>query len=362
MIFALVVDRKELDQVDEQKQLLIKSLRPEPQAVMPSKPSNHPSSDVIKTQPVPQQPSKKSKVRIVDLEGDEESEETCQGKVEEAVELFATASISIPDNGKKPSLIFPAQAMGSSPSVQSFDSIPEFCPLNDSKHLTSTLNPSEMKQMLLDLTDKKNTLEEQKSSLQVQLNDCKLENRQLKDQLNVTEQQISELTKENLILKEQLKKYMSAVQMLKNSSSNPPNTLSPTSPPPDYHREASHFEEKLVQIAEMHGELMEFNSYLQKELQTSEMLIKRMREELVQLRGPLPSDYIFERPPTGDGSDGQSLPPPPLVHVWIPSAFLVHGATDTHHIYQVCYKIIHFYTLEKNLSTISLKFNLKITF
>ena len=92
------------------------------------------------------------------------------------------------------------------------------------------------------------------------------------------------------------------------------------------------------------------------------MLIKRMREELVQLRGPLPSDYIFERPPTGDGSDGQSLPPPPLVHVWIPSAFLVHGATDTHHIYQVCYKIIHFYMLEKNLSTISHKFNLKITF
>jgi hypothetical protein len=39
---------------------------------------------------------------------------------------------------------------------------------------------------------------------------------------------------------------MGAVQMLKNSANNAPTPTS-TSPPPDYHQEAGHFEEKLIQ-------------------------------------------------------------------------------------------------------------------
>lgn len=51
--------------------------------------------------------------------------------------------------------------------------------------------------------------------------------------------------RENSILKEQLKHYMGAVQMLKNSANNTSTPL--ISPPPDYHQEAGHFEEKLIQ-------------------------------------------------------------------------------------------------------------------
>src|SRR5271154_1939234 len=51
--------------------------------------------------------------------------------------------------------------------------------------------------------------------------------------------------------------------------------------------EAAEYERKLIQVAEMHGELMEFNSHLQKSLQRKDYAIRRLREELVDLRGPL---------------------------------------------------------------------------
>ena len=41
---------------------------------------------------------------------------------------------------------------------------------------------------------------------------------------------------------------MGAVQMLKNSANNVPSTPTSISPPPDYNQEASHFEEKLIQV------------------------------------------------------------------------------------------------------------------
>ena len=58
----------------------------------------------------------------------------------------------------------------------------------------------------------------------------------------------------------------------------------------DYHFEASEFEKKLIQVAEMHGELLEFNEHLQKIIQGKDAVIRRLREELVDVRGPLPGN------------------------------------------------------------------------
>ena len=41
------------------------------------------------------------------------------------------------------------------------------------------------------------------------------------------------------------------------------------------------------QVAEMHGELIEFNEFLQKRLVSSEKLVSRLQQELVGLRGPV---------------------------------------------------------------------------
>ena len=62
----------------------------------------------------------------------------------------------------------------------------------------------------------------------------------------------------------------------------------------DYHFEASEYEKKLIQVAEMHGELLEFNEHLQKVLQSKDSLIRRLRLDLVELRGPLPVEEVGE--------------------------------------------------------------------
>ncbi|XP_032777046.1 sorting nexin-29 isoform X1 [Daphnia magna] len=314
VIFALVVDRKELDLVDESKKLMIQSLRPEPQAVK-----------MAITEQEQVKPKKKSKVRVVDLESD--------GEVEKPAKSFNTAAITIPQSGSTPSLIF--QHTGSSPSIKSIDS--HDAQLTESKR--STMNLSEMKQMLLDLTEKKIQLEDSKSSLQLQLHGVQLEKQDIQDRLKTAEQQNMELLRENTILKEQLKHYMGAVQMLKNSTSNAVITPTSLSVPPDYHQEANHFEEKLIQVAEMHGELMEFNSHLQCSLKAAERFADRLRTELVHLRGPLPSDYAACNDENTRICNLASSTESPWIHIWIPSTFLVQGAVDSHHVYQVYIRI-----------------------
>jgi sorting nexin-29 len=43
----------------------------------------------------------------------------------------------------------------------------------------------------------------------------------------------------------------------------------------DYHFEASEYEKKLIQVAEMHGELIEFNEHLQKATLAKDAVIAR---------------------------------------------------------------------------------------
>ena len=47
------------------------------------------------------------------------------------------------------------------------------------------------------------------------------------------------------------------------------------------------FVQKLVEVAEMHGELMEFNERLHVRLQSALSLLHNMKTELVDLRGPV---------------------------------------------------------------------------
>ncbi|GFR99499.1 sorting nexin-29 [Elysia marginata] len=159
---------------------------------------------------------------------------------------------------------------------------------------------------------------------------------------------IKALHKENELLKHQLKKYVSAVQMLRTESANKEEKLGihldqpqPSIPPAkqmiDYSHEASEYEKKLIQVAEMHGELMEFNEMLQRQIKNKDALLRQWRDELVQLRGPLPNDRRLSMAP-GDDLESLSLQPT-LINIWIPSAFLRGSANSTHHVYQVYVRI-----------------------
>ncbi|RZF35454.1 hypothetical protein LSTR_LSTR013112 [Laodelphax striatellus] len=163
------------------------------------------------------------------------------------------------------------------------------------------------------------------AALRAQLSECQ---KRLQD----TDTTINTLNRENELLKHQLRKYVMAVQSIEQDE------------------RASLFEQKLVQVAEMHGELMEMNERLQRSLVAKEALVERLRAELEGVRGPLPSAL-----------SSSSTSSTSLVSLWLPSVFLSgETSSDSHHVYQVHVRICseewnvyrryaQFYALHKQL-------------
>ncbi|XP_059179652.1 sorting nexin-29-like [Physella acuta] len=229
-------------------------------------------------------------------------------------------------------------------------------PSQDSK---DSMTPDELKQAVVAMMLRKDSVEEQKkklegmlqhemetsSTLRAEIEELKMHHasRHEKEQTK-----IQVLQKENELLKHQLKKYVSAVQMLRTEGISKEDSLGihleepqPSIPPPkpmiDYSHEAAEYEKKLIQVAEMHGELMEFNEQLHRQIVAKEALLRQLREELILLRGPLPYD---RHPSVDSGHEIESLNlQRTLINIWIPSAFLRGTSNNTHHVYQVYVRI-----------------------
>ena len=237
-----------------------------------------------------------------------------------------------------------------------------------------TVSRDEMKAALVSVMGRKDELQDQVESLKILLRkemnkysvlslECGENKRKFEEVTTKQESRIQTLTRENELLKHQLKKYVSAVMKLRDGPQayetlaklegrNNKTTVANVGETDgkigyvDYHFEASEFERKLIQVAEMHGELLEFNEHLQKVLKVKDMVIRRMREELVDLRGPLPE---------GDGENGEDVPAEncdavsiqsmdvrssrALINIWIPTVFVSGNGSTTHHVYQVYLRI-----------------------
>jgi len=109
----------------------------------------------------------------------------------------------------------------------------------------------------------------------------------------------------------------------------------------------------------MHGELVEFNDRLHKVILQKEFIIRRLREELTELRGPLPDGSQSsddEMSLTSDLERGSQSIARPLINIWIPTAFLAgqtssnsvamssasqaqQRKTGSHHVYQIYVRI-----------------------
>ncbi|XP_075798171.1 sorting nexin-29 isoform X2 [Microtus pennsylvanicus] len=177
-----------------------------------------------------------------------------------------------------------------------------------SASMPESMTVHELRQAIVAMMNRKDELEEENGSLRSLL-DGEMEHsaalRQEVDALKrrVAEQQerhttkVQALARENEVLKVQLKKYVGAVQMLKREGQTAEVVPSlwnvdgevtvPEQKPGEVAEElASSYERKLIEVAEMHGELIEFNERLHRALVAKEALVSQMRQELIDLRGP----------------------------------------------------------------------------
>ena len=180
----------------------------------------------------------------------------------------------------------------------------------------------------------------QGANLKVELKEC---NRKLKETSDKMQARINSISRENELLKHQLKKYVGAVQKLRDGP-QAHETLAQLAGQEnanlntkyiDYHFEASEYEKKLIQVAEMHGELLEFNEQLQRNLHSKDGQIKRLKNQLIDLRGPLPDDQDLEQDDNLSIISETESTNRSLINIWIPSVFLSGTGNGTHHVYQV---------------------------
>lgn len=229
----------------------------------------------------------------------------------------------------------------------------------------TSATPDELKQALLVMTQRIKDVEQENSSLRRMVEqesevsarlraDAQEAERQASERVDKQEARIQTLTRENQLLKHQLKKYIAAVQLLKRDGlaaheelhqmvGDVEPAIPDAKPYIDHQFEASEYEKKLVQVAEMHGELMEFNERLHRLLLFRECTIRRLREELTDLRGPLPDENQTSDDDLSVTSDydasSQSASLRPLINLWIPSAFLAGHQSHAFHVYQVYVRI-----------------------
>ncbi|KAL4624527.1 sorting nexin-29, partial [Arapaima gigas] len=220
---------------------------------------------------------------------------------------------------------------------------------------------AELRQAIVAMMSRKDELEEQNTSLRSLLDGEMEHSASLRQEVDNLRKRLGELEerhaakvqalgRENEVLKVQLKKYVGAVQMLKREGGQSNDALpmlhncdGPTYAPQsksasDVEELASSYERKLIEVAEMHGELIEFNERLYRSLMAKEHLISQMRQELIELRGPVPGDLsqTSDDPSLSDFETAHRA----LINVWIPSVFLRGNATNTYHVYQVYIRIL----------------------
>lgn len=227
--------------------------------------------------------------------------------------------------------------------------------------LPESMTVAELRQAIVAMMNRKDELTEQNTSLRGLLDGEMEHSAGLRQEVDSLKKRLAELEerhaakvqalmRENEVLKVQLKKYVGAVQMLKREGSQGNDALIiPTNyddPPPapqnrsvaDIEELASNYERKLIEVAEMHGELIEFNERLYRSLMAKDNLIGQMRRELIDLRGPVPGDLsqTSDDPSLSDFETTQRA----LVNVWIPSVFLQGRAANAYHVYQVYIRIL----------------------
>ncbi|XP_018496297.1 sorting nexin-29 [Galendromus occidentalis] len=243
------------------------------------------------------------------------------------------------------------------------------------KSNATSLSEGELREALETLVERRKQLELEIERLKAQLLEEGEKARRSEEKFLRAENKNTHLSRELEQVKNQLKKYVHAVQMLKDDGIKD-NELRSLEMLPENSLESStasnnsmgyavedptNYEAKLVQVAEMHAELMEFNERLQKQLAMKESTIRRLREELTDLRGPLAEEDSSSDTHSVTSDYDTASQFRPTINIWIPSAFLAGHGSDAFHVYQIYIRIgedewnvyrrySQFYSLHKALS------------
>nr|CAB3266461.1 sorting nexin-29-like [Phallusia mammillata] len=149
-----------------------------------------------------------------------------------------------------------------------------------------------------------------------------------------------ESERNTVILRKQLKSYIDGMKAIGKHDAIAANdvTLHPTE---DNEIDSQSYEQKLTEVAEMHGELLEFNERLQMRLQCAITLLKSNKEELTSLRGPMARDDLVAKIESDDISEPISNLPAShaLINIWIPSAIRQGKPSQSYYAYQVYIRI-----------------------
>jgi sorting nexin-29 len=143
--------------------------------------------------------------------------------------------------------------------------------IDQSSNLNENLSLSELREVALTMITRKEHIEELNRTLKANLNEQLGKNAGLEEKLGLLEKEMANskqfyenrlqnVETENKLLKDQLKKYVSAVQLIRNNSNNSNTSAESSSPliPPmpavnenlkrDYSYEAEQYEKKLIQV------------------------------------------------------------------------------------------------------------------
>nr|XP_002130434.1 sorting nexin-29 [Ciona intestinalis] len=187
---------------------------------------------------------------------------------------------------------------------------------------------SELRQTLIVTLQAKDEILEKNRSMRklleaemLQTSSLRKENGKLLEEVARGKMAQVEAGRENEVLRSQLKKYVSAVQTMSVEDVSGGEEV---------------YERKLVEMAGMHAELVEFNEHIHTRLKSAINLLRYMRSELVDLRGPMPTDDLVGRIEADDIIGIlESSSSPARISVWMPSVLLKGRGPDASHFYQV---------------------------
>lgn len=134
----------------------------------------------------------------------------------------------------------------------------------ESSSNTDNLSLAELREVVLTMIGRKEQCEQANRSLRASLNDELAKSSGLLDKVNMLERELANckhfydnriqtIENENKLLKDQLKKYVSAVQLMRpgamtNGGDNPPMPAFNSNIQRDYSYEAEQYEKKLIQV------------------------------------------------------------------------------------------------------------------